>query len=80
MTRKFDDATIERWKTLADKRLATLGHTRADVKTGRDAWAFAHMCGITNEAYKDRSVTDAHIKTALARVFPNAIFSDKYRY
>lgn len=80
MTRKFDDATIERWKVLADKRLATLGHTRADVKTGRDAWSFAHMCGITNEAYRDRNATDAHIKTALASVFPNAVFSDKYRY
>jgi hypothetical protein len=23
---------------------------------------------------------DAHIKTALAQIFPNAVFKDKYRY
>jgi len=80
MRARFDDATVKRWQELADKKLATLGHTRADVKTGRDAWAFAHMSGIAQEAYKDRNVTDAHIKTALVRIFPNAVFSDKYRY
>lgn len=80
MTRKFDDATLERWRGYADAALTLHSYTRDDVKTGRDAWSVAHVCGITREAYADRNVTDAHIKTALASIFPNAMFGDKYRY
>lgn len=41
----------------------------------------AHGAGICREAYDaGREVTDAHIVTALKRIFPNATFVDKYRY
>ena len=40
----------------------------------------AHQSGITEEAYADRSVVDAHIVTALKQMFPNAEFKDTYSY
>lgn len=51
-----------------------------DVKTGSDAWAIASRSGILHVAYQDRSVTDAHIQTALEAIFPNAVFKDRKRY
>jgi hypothetical protein len=55
--------------------------TRHDVKTGRDAWAVAHRAGIVTAAYDvGRDVVDAHIQTALQRIFPNAVFKDAKRY
>jgi hypothetical protein len=54
--------------------------TRESVTIGRDAWTVAHRAGIINEAYADRNVTDAHIQTALEKIFPNAAFKDKKRY
>lgn len=52
-----------------------------DIKTGRDAWTVAHCTGIAREAYDmDRDIHDAHIKTALQSIFPNAVFKDKYSY
>lgn len=80
MPKRFDDQIITDWTKLADKYLTPHNYTRGDIKTGRDAWAVAHRCGITAIAYLARDVTDAHIKTALARVFPNAVFKDKYHY
>ena len=65
----------------ADSWLAARGYIRADIKTGRDAWAVAHGSGITSHAYGlSRDVIDAHIQTALERVFPHAVFNDKRRY
>lgn len=60
----------------------------AMVETGSLAWAIASRCGITAYCYGDTSkdlpgipgCVDAHIKTALADIFPNAIFADNYRY
>lgn len=50
------------------------------VKTGSDAWAIASRCGILEEAYRDRDIVDAHIQTALQKIFPNAVFKDAKRY
>lgn len=57
-----------------------LGNTRKDIITGSDAWTVASRSGILNEAYKDRTVTDGHVQTALAVIFPNAVFKDKKTY
>lgn len=52
----------------------------ADVNKGVDAWTVAHRAGIVVEAYKDPTVHDAHIRTALEQIFPNAVFRDKKVY
>jgi hypothetical protein len=78
---KFSADTIKRWEQMASDWLAANTSIGVgDILTGRDAWTVAHRCGITNEAYKDRSVIDAHIQTALQSIFPNAEFKDKKRY
>jgi hypothetical protein len=77
---KFNSDTVNRWVTLAADFLGQRGYDLSDVKTGAEAWTVAHQSGITKEAYEDRSVVDAHIKTALQQIFPNAIFVDKYSY
>jgi hypothetical protein len=77
---KFNSDTVNRWATLSANFLARSGYNLSDVKTGAEAWTVAHQSGITKEAYEDRSVVDAHIKTALQQIFPNAIFVDKYSY
>ena len=56
--------------------------------SGSDAWNVAHRAGVTAYCYGDTSrdmpgiegCVDAHIKTALAAIFPNATFKDTYRY
>lgn len=58
------------------------------VESGALAWELAHRAGITSYCYGDTSrdmpgipdCVDAHIKTALARIFPNAVFKDRYAY
>ena len=60
----------------------------ADITTGSDAWVVAHRAGVTAYCYGDTSrdmpgipdCVDAHIKTALAAICPNAVFKDTYRY
>jgi hypothetical protein len=85
---KFDIDTISRWTEMVDGWLSkNFGTTdrfgiteRSHVVDGTSAWTIAHRAGITNEAYEDRSVVDAHIVTALKQIFPNAVFKDKYSY
>lgn len=77
---KFDKATVNRWSVMAADYLGRNGYDLDDVKTGVDAWEIAHRVGITREAYEDHSVVDAHIKTALKVIFPEAVFKDRYTY
>jgi hypothetical protein len=79
---KFDSATIARWTDAVNIwfRNANDPGTRKDVYLGAEAWVIARLAGITEEAYEDRSVVDAHIVTVLKQIFPNAKFSDKYAY
>jgi len=56
------------------------GYGIEDVVTGKEAWNVANAVGILSEAYKDRTVIDAHIQTALEKLFPDAIFKDKKVY
>lgn len=82
---KFDTKTTERWDQKAQAWLDANANgltrlTLAEIMTGIDAWTVAHRSGITQEAYSDRTVTDAHIQTALERIFPNAQFKDVKRY
>ena len=72
---------LEQYRTMAETYLTSKGYTLADVKTGADAWNVAHYSGIARDAYDvSREITDAHIKTVLARIMPNAVFKDKYHY
>lgn len=77
---KFDKETINRWAMLAADYLGQRGYDMCDVKLGSEAWSIAHASGITKEAYEDRSVVDAHIVSALRKIFPEAVFKDKYSY
>lgn len=77
---KFDSDTINRWAVMAADYLGRNGYDLSDVKTGIEAWNVAHRSGITQEAYADRSVVDAHIVTVLKVMFPNVVFKDKYSY
>lgn len=78
----FDQATVEDWAATAERWLIdNHGIAMAAITTGRDAWAIAHRCGITAEAYtSSRYVTDGHVQTALEKIFPNAVFLDKKAY
>lgn len=75
---------INAWTIKASTWLASATNgklTRNDITAGVDAWAVAHRAGITNEAYAiSRDIVDAHIQTALSRIFPNAVFKDAKRY
>lgn len=59
-----------------------------DIQQGATAWNIAHRAGITDICYGNSAKDlpgidgchDAHIKTALAKVFPNAAFADTYNY
>jgi hypothetical protein len=77
---KIPRQTIDQWRNSAAAWLAQKGHTLEDLRTGRDAWTVAHHTGITREAYENPSIVDAHIQTALGRIFPNVQFKDPKRY
>lgn len=79
---------IEQFRKLASDWLAERNLNCDMVKSGSDAWAVAHRAGITDICYGNTAkdlpgidgCVDAHIKTALQKIFPNAVFSDKYQY
>lgn len=82
---KFGPEDIKKFAKWIDDDLAMIPlregiDNRDDVLTGKDAWALAHRAGVTQFCYKDRSVVDAHIQTALEQIFPNAVFKDKKVY
>ena len=74
--------TVNRWRLLANHWLESQGLPPPEkIQKGSSAWTIAHRSGITEEAYAiDRRVTDAHIQTALEKIFPNALFLDRKRY
>ena len=77
---KISAETVQNWMDRADAYLTKTDYTIADVREGAHAWALANILGFTREAYEDRTVVDAHIKTALQKVFPDAVFKDRYTY
>ncbi|MFZ3194081.1 MAG: hypothetical protein WA154_12865 [Moraxellaceae bacterium] len=80
---KFPKHIVDMWAANCAsylKRNSRNGATLADVTTGAGAWEVAHRAGVVNDAYSDSTVTDGHIQTALAAIFPNAIFKDAKRY
>ena len=84
----IDNNMIARFADMASAWLAPQGYSNSDVKLGSDAWLIANRAGITEICYGNTAKDipgipdchDAHIKTALAKVFPNAVFKDKYHY
>ena len=77
---KFNSETVTRWSKMAETFLQEKSLTVNDIRIGADAWATARRAGFLDNAYGDRTVTDAHIVTALKRIFPNAVFRDKYSH
>jgi hypothetical protein len=80
MKMKFNTETLARWNKAVAQYVKDAGYHINDVETGAHAWIIAHKTDITREAYEDRSVVDAHIKTALQKIFPKAVFKDTYSY
>lgn len=82
MMARFDKQTTDRWAGMARQWLGKYHpqHSPNSIVQGVDAWTVAHRCGITREAYKDRTVTDGHVQTALEAIFPNVVFKDKKVY
>jgi hypothetical protein len=84
----ISDEYIEQFRTLATSFLAdgsrfTDGKPRKceDIQQGATAWEIAHRVGIVRICYEEiPACCDAHIKTALAKIFPNAVFADTYRH
>lgn len=82
---KIDAETLERWRGMA---LEWMAHCVAPpynglehILLGRDAWTVAHRAMIYLDARDNfPDAYDAHIQTALEKIFPNAIFRDKKRY
>jgi len=65
--------------------LARNGHTLESVTHGSDAWRVLHNSGayrIIGDGYPTGypDYSDAHLKTALASIMPNAVFTSKYAY
>ena len=85
---KIDATMIGQFADMATKWLAPQGYGLADVKVGSDAWLIAHSSGITEICHGNTAKDlpgipdchDAHIKTALAKIFPNCVFKDAYHY
>jgi hypothetical protein len=80
MSRKITGQEIGVWSRRADSFLASKGLKRADVMLGVDAWTVAHKTDVIADAYKDPSIVDAHVQTALEQIFPNASFKEPKRY
>lgn len=82
---KIDAATVERWRGMAQgwmlRGIVEPHNGLEHVILGRDAWTVAHRAGICAEAYAmSRDIHDAHIQTALEKIFPNVVFKDAKRY
>ena len=71
---------LARWRKYCALYVHDLGHgqTVDDVTSGACAWMIAHKVDIPREAYHV-GMNDAHIATALRRIFPNATFTGKER-
>ena len=72
-------------RDMAEAYLARYGYTLDSITIGRDAWAVLHDSGAYRaiggefpNGHPDYS--DAHLKTALASIMPNAVFTSKYAY
>lgn len=71
---------VEDFRVQAVGYLALRGFQINDVKHGSDAWVIAHQTGFASQCYEQADVTDAHIVTAMKKVFPNVVFKDRYSY
>ena len=86
---KIPAEKVEQFRKMAANWLFnTLQLSTDDVLTGSDAWIVACKSGITEQCYGNTAkdipamvgVNDAHIRTALEKIFPNAVFKDKKVY
>jgi len=85
---KIDKETLVRWTKMVEdwmgKNAGILDpygvSTRDHIKDGVSAWTLVRRADVLDEAYKDRSVVDAHIQTAMETIFPNVRFRDKKVY
>ena len=85
---KIDTDTLVRWTKMVDDWMAANAgildavgiRLRDHVVDGISAWTLVRRSGVLDEAYKDRSIVDAHIQTAMEKIFPNVKFRDKKVY
>lgn len=77
---KIPASKIQEVITEVDAYLRKYNITRSTIIVGVDAWTLAHRVKFTDWAYAQPGLNDAHIQTALQRIFPNVVFKDKKRY
>lgn len=80
---KINTLIINKWRSMCEAWLAGSPEaaTCSSIITGGDAWFVAHAAGVVREAYAmGQDIHDAHIQTALQRIFPNVVFRDAKRY
>jgi len=47
-----------------------------DITTPGDAWYIARVSGCMKDVFGSRDITDAHIVTALKKIYPNVRWSE----
>jgi len=85
---KISPELVDEFKAQAHEWLKGRGFTREDVKLGSDAWLIACNSGITDACYGNTAKDlpgipgchDAHIQTALMKIFPNCKFVSNRSY
>lgn len=85
---KINSEYVEQFHKLTSDWLAERNYKLEDIKDGITAWAVAHRSGITDICYGNTAKNlpgidgclDAHIQTALEKIFPNVTFRDAKRY
>lgn len=74
---KFSRDQIALWKRLISEYLFTEYQLLIeDITTPGDAWFIARSSGCMKTVYGSRDITDAHIITALKKIFPNVNWSE----
>ena len=75
---KISKETVESWKAQFLERFSE--EHRLSVTSGWEAWNVFHHFKWSEIYQQDRNVLDAHIQTALEKVFPNCVFLSKKVY
>ncbi len=76
---KVSDDHIQIIENLATQYLGKIGVWPSKITDAREAWDIYDYSGAMI-ALKHMDYKDAHLQTALERVFPNALFFEAKRY
>ena len=78
---KFKADKIEEYRKIIEVHAEANGIDISKITTETQAWMIAKNAGVINAMYRfDPDVRDAHIQTALGKIFPNAEMNHHQRY